>query len=149
MRREDLQKGLYDKYKVTRVDGTDEGPDAVYFVMRLDKNGDYHAQQAMLTYLIFLSAQKNFDSQLHAGLWQLVRHHKTNTFKELGIKRKYNVEKTDGTPLDPGAKYFVIRVDQDPFAEPTLKSYASSVYPVNTKLASHVMDLAEHRVRMW
>ena len=148
MRREDMQKGLYDKYTVTRTDGTEE-ENAVYFVLRLDRNGDYHAQKAMLTYLNLLSSQKNFDTELYAGLWQLVRKQETSTFRSLGIKPKYIVEKTDGTPLDDGAKYFVIRVDKDPFAKHTLQAYASSVHSVNPKLAAHVMDLAEHRVKLW
>ena len=145
----DVYRGLYDKYTVTRTDGTDEGEGAVHFVLRLDRNGDYHAQQAMIVYLNLLSIQKNYDAQFYAGLWQLVRKHNTSTFAEFGIRPKYNVAKTDGTPLDEGALYFVIRVDEDPFAKFVLQAYAASVYPVNSKLASHIMDLAEHRVRLW
>lgn len=40
---------------------------------------------------------------------------------------KYKVEKTDGTPIDPSAKYFVLRYDfksKDHNARKVLKEYA-------------------------
>ncbi len=30
-----------------------------------------------------------------------------------GFYKKYKIEKTDGSPIDPEAKYFVLRYDQD------------------------------------
>lgn len=33
------QRGLYDRYEVKKADGT-KSPEAVYFVLRLDKKGD-------------------------------------------------------------------------------------------------------------
>ncbi|MBK9075488.1 MAG: hypothetical protein IPL77_11030 [Flavobacteriales bacterium] len=37
---------------------------------------------------------------------------------------KYRIAKSDGTPVDPAAKYFVLRVDKDPHARTALRRYA-------------------------
>ena len=37
---------------------------------------------------------------------------------------KYVVSKTDGTPTDPDAEYFVLRIDTDPHARSALAYYA-------------------------
>lgn len=39
---------------------------------------------------------------------------------------KYNITKADGTPTDPNAQYFVLRIDTDPAARSALKTYAHS-----------------------
>ena len=43
-----MGKGLYEKYRVSRVDGRDEDYHADYFVLELIS--DKHARAAMLTY---------------------------------------------------------------------------------------------------
>ena len=35
----DKQRGLYQRYNVTKADGSEPDPDAVYFVLRLDRGG--------------------------------------------------------------------------------------------------------------
>jgi hypothetical protein len=37
---------------------------------------------------------------------------------------KYNVTKTDGSPVDPNAQYFVLRIDTDEAARQALDTYA-------------------------
>ena len=40
---------------------------------------------------------------------------------------KYQIEKTDGSPVDPEAQYFVLRVDTDPAARYAVLQYASYI----------------------
>ena len=40
---------------------------------------------------------------------------------------KYRIAKSDGTPVDPAAKYFVLRVDKDPHARTALRRYARPI----------------------
>ena len=44
-----------------------------------------------------------------------------------GYTRKYRIEKMDGTPVDPKAIYFVLRVDEDPCAREALSVYSYAV----------------------
>jgi hypothetical protein len=44
-----------------------------------------------------------------------------------GLFNKYIVQKSDGSPIDPNAQYFVLRVDTDPAARAALKVYAAYV----------------------
>ena len=41
-----------------------------------------------------------------------------------GLFNKYTVTKNDGTPTDPNAQYFVLRIDTDPAARVALIQYA-------------------------
>ena len=41
-----------------------------------------------------------------------------------GLYNKYTITKTDGTPVDPNAQYFVLRIDTDPAARVALIHYA-------------------------
>lgn len=40
---------------------------------------------------------------------------------------KYEVRKTDGTPIDPEAQYFVLRLDTDPTAQNAALTYATYI----------------------
>ena len=40
---------------------------------------------------------------------------------------KYQITKSDGTPTDPSAVYFVLRLDTDKHARIALRSYARSI----------------------
>lgn len=40
------------------------------------------------------------------------------------LYNKYKIEKTDGTPIDPNAEYFVLRPDKDPLARKAVRAYA-------------------------
>lgn len=42
----------------------------------------------------------------------------------MGLYQKYKIEKTDGTPTDPNAQYFVLRLDTDLKARYALWVYA-------------------------
>jgi hypothetical protein len=66
-----------------------------------------------------------------------------------GIRPKYTITKTDGTPLEPDARYFVLRYDgdHDPCAHAAIRAYARAVQPINTQLADElVAELAQYSV---
>lgn len=54
---------------------------------------------------------------------------------------KYKVAKTDGTPCDSDAKYFVLRIDSDPHARAALRTYAYSVSHVNKPFSLELVEL--------
>jgi NTP pyrophosphatase (non-canonical NTP hydrolase) len=56
-----------------------------------------------------------------------------------GLDRRYVVTKRDGTPIDPRAKYFVLRYDRDPHALAALFTYAASVAEDNKPLADQLL----------
>lgn len=72
----------------------------------------------------------------------------------LGLFKKYQVTKGDGTPLDPQARVFVLRLDSDPFARAAARQYAADVRRRNPILARELIDLcneldgAVHDARM-
>lgn len=59
-------------------------------------------------------------------------------YKHGGWKDKYIISKTSGKPVDPKARYFVLRYDQDPHARVALAAYAESVQRDNSLLAGDV-----------
>jgi len=59
-----------------------------------------------------------------------------------GWKRKYRIEKADGSPVDPKAIYFVLRLDEDPCARAAIRTYAESVRDAgNHVLSSELRNL--------
>jgi len=62
-------------------------------------------------------------------------------YKQGGLRDKYVVTKVDGSPVDPGAKYFVLRydLDGDPYARKALRQYADFLYRVNPELATDII----------
>jgi hypothetical protein len=42
-----------------------------------------------------------------------------------GLYNKYVISKSDGSPIDPNAVYFVLRVDKDPAARAAMRIYAN------------------------
>ena len=52
-----------------------------------------------------------------------------------GLYGKYRVEKTDGSPLDPKAIYFTLRIDTDPHARAAIRAYIESCREENPELA--------------
>ena len=60
-----------------------------------------------------------------------------------GLYDKYLIQKADGAPVDPRARYFVLRYDTDPHAKVALRAYADAIRPRNPKLANDIdADLA-------
>lgn len=105
--------GLYQKYRLTKLDGSPVDPDGAFFVFRHDT--DPHARAAIAAY----AKSKGISST--EGLL-------------------YNVEKTDGTAVDPKAVYLVVRLDTDRHARKAMRVYAELVHPDNPRFAR---DLAE------
>jgi len=54
---------------------------------------------------------------------------------------KYKIEKTDGSPVDPKAEYFVLRIDTDPAARKALAAYALEVSKDNPEFAEQLWKL--------
>ena len=52
-----------------------------------------------------------------------------------GLYGKYKVEKSDGSPLDPKAIYFTLRIDTDPHARAAIRAYIESCREENPELA--------------
>ena len=60
-----------------------------------------------------------------------------------GIYGKYKVEKTDGSPVDPKAIYFTLRLDTDPHARLAVRMYIASCRQENPELARDLAELLE------
>ena len=56
---------------------------------------------------------------------------------------KYVVTKVDGSPTDPDAEYFVLRIDRDPFARLATRKYAALIRSVNPDLADDLESWLE------
>jgi len=61
----------------------------------------------------------------------------------LGLYKKYRVEKTDGTPIDPNAVYFVLRLDTDCHARRAINAYIESCQEENPQLADELSDILD------
>lgn len=55
------------------------------------------------------------------------------------VRDKYTITKTSGEPVDPTARYFVLRYDADPHARVALAAYAESVRADNQQLADDLV----------
>ena len=64
-------------------------------------------------------------------------------YLEGGLKNKYVIAKTDGSPVAPEAEYFVLRIDADPHARRALAHYADSVAADNLQLAREIREWLE------
>lgn len=62
-------------------------------------------------------------------------------YRKGGLRDKYIISKTSGNPVDPKAKYFVLRYDVDPHARKAMEAYCDSVVKDNMKLAQDI-DIA-------
>lgn len=51
---------------------------------------------------------------------------------------KYVIKKSNGTPVDPTAEYFVLRIDSDPHARAALRAYAESVKENDEKFSNEL-----------
>lgn len=56
---------------------------------------------------------------------------------------KYIVTKRDGTPTDPDAEYFVLRIDTDPAARAALNAYADYITFSDPKFSDDLRMLLE------
>lgn len=55
-----------------------------------------------------------------------------------GVYGKYVISKSDGSPVDPEACYFVLRLDVDPAARAAMLVYAEAVRPENEEMAGDI-----------
>ena len=65
----DTKSGVYGKYKVEKADGTLIDPNAVYFVLRIDK--DKYARKALAQYIRSLIKDGKYDEPLTQDLIKL------------------------------------------------------------------------------
>ena len=56
--------------------------------------------------------------------------------RTVGLHQKYVLAKRDGSPVDPAAVYFPLRLDSDPYARIGARAYADAVRPANPRLAA-------------
>lgn len=61
-------------------------------------------------------------------------------YKKGGLEPRYKIEKTNGEPINPNAKYFILRYDKDPHARVALLAYANSIALENPQLANQLID---------
>ena len=129
------------KYIVTNADGSLNDKNATFWVFRIDE--DLHAASALIAYIQIMEAREGM-TELSAALSVLAREHSYKAFKRLGIKKIYNVAKEDGASINPEAKYFVVRVDQEhPYSQFALKHYANVIRPERPRLARDIKELVE------
>ena len=62
-----------------------------------------------------------------------------------GLGGKYIVSKSSGEPVDPEAKYFVLRLDTDPVARHAARVYARDIEAKNPRLARDLRESRERR----
>jgi len=55
--------------------------------------------------------------------------------EQRGLYGKYRIEKADGSPVDPRAMYFTIRLDTDPFARAAARAYIEACREQEPELA--------------
>ena len=60
-----------------------------------------------------------------------------------GIYGKYKVEKVDGSPVDPKAIYFTLRLDTDPHGRLAVRMYIASCREESPELARDLQELLE------
>jgi hypothetical protein len=68
-----------------------------------------------------------------------------------GLYGKYRIEKGDGTPVDPEAIYFTIRLDTDKHARAAAAAYIRSCKKEQPELAEGLrvlLEVARGRVRL-
>ena len=78
------------------------------------------------------------------------RHHIKGRFKPMlrGLdKEKYIVTKSDDSPVDPEAQYFILRIDKDPLARMALKLYARLIR--NKNIVEYLEPRLGHDIRQW
>jgi hypothetical protein len=61
----------------------------------------------------------------------------TDQQKQPGLFRKYSIAKTNGSPIDPSACYFVLRLDTDPVAREAMVAYAEEC--PDSELAAQIL----------
>ena len=64
-----------------------------------------------------------------------------------GLYGKYIVNKASGEPIEPEARYFVLRIDTDIHARTALRAYATSIFNKNPELARGLRGLLMDTLR--
>lgn len=91
--------GFEIKYHLSLVSGDPIEPEFVGFVLRLDSGGDrFHTWASRQALNAYAACKKK-----PVGYYINLTHDSS--------RRKYNVSKVDGSPVDPKARYFVLRLD--------------------------------------
>lgn len=55
------------------------------------------------------------------------------------LYQKYIITKTDGSPVDPEAKYFVLRIDTDRVAQEALRTYIACIKENEPEFAEQLL----------
>ena len=57
-----------------------------------------------------------------------------------GLYKKYIISKTDGSPVDPDAEYFVLRIDKDRHARTAILVYAENIKSENEQFYKDILE---------
>ncbi len=69
--------------------------------------------------------------------------------KEKGLIHKYNITKTDGTPVNPKAKYFILRLDKHQSDPIHRKACLKAIIYYATEIAEHLPALSKDLKRKY
>lgn len=58
----------------------------------------------------------------------------------MNLYNKYIIQKSDGSPVDPNAQYFVLRIDTDVYAQIAVMAYAQSIEKRDRDFAEELRD---------
>ena len=72
MAKEDLEKGYYEKYHITKRDGTPMDPNAKYFVLRFDKD-DVHGEASREALKAYAKKVEDAYPQLALDIYEILR----------------------------------------------------------------------------
>lgn len=61
----------------------------------------------------------------------------------IGLYKKYNITKADGSPVDPSAQYFILCPTTDLHARTALRAYADAVRYENPTLAFDITEMLD------
>lgn len=65
--------------------------------------------------------------------------------EKIGYVNKYKIEKADGSPVDPHAVYFVLRIDTDLHAQHALYTYIEECWEENSRLGYDLWHLLKQQ----
>lgn len=67
----------------------------------------------------------------------------TNSLKNKGLYNRYEVKKTSGSPIDPKAKYFVLRYDNNGNDKKHLEASRFALFVYAELVKDHLPNLSE------
>jgi hypothetical protein len=69
--------------------------------------------------------------------------------KEKGLLHKYNITKADGTPVDPAAEYFVLRLDENQVDKKHLEACRKAILTYAYEIKEHLPLLSKELIEKY